>query len=165
MAVATEKEIKAFRWKGPGVLHISRPDGKLKVIPPYTPGEIEHGCLVKDPVNVDALGQARIAALVAEGKAEVITWADNIAGFIRPDAKAAESTTLADAQASEVQLQEVHSMDVHAEKQMAKAAEKLSDSEKEKAAHDLRKMGPAGPVVTRGGDAPSFTPPSPDIPV
>ena len=157
-------EVKAFRWKGPGVLHIKRPDGKLEVVPPYSPGEIEKGCNVRDPVNIEALGQARIAALIAAGQAEPIKWTDDIAAFIKNDPPPFDpktnegSVALSDAMSSEAALQESHKFGTFAAAAIAEHAKEMSPTEKAKAEHELRKMGgmegariaPTGPLAGGG---------------
>jgi len=147
-------EVKAFRWKGPGVLHIKgRPDGKLIVVPPYEPGVIEHGCIVKDPVNIAALGQDRIASLIAAGQAEIVTWTDQIKGFVREDAKLEESMTLSDVKASEGELQKTVDFEKHVEETTAEIAKTMSPTEKANAEHELKKMGMAATAPVLAGGA------------
>lgn len=147
-------DVKAFRWKGPGVLHITgRPDKKLVVVPPYEPGQIEHGCIVKDPVNIEALGQARIASLIAAGSAELVTWTDSLKGFVREDAKPQESLTLMDAKTSEEALQPTVEFEKFVGDTIADAAAKLSPTEKAAADHELKKMGAAATSQVAAGGA------------
>jgi hypothetical protein len=164
-------EVKAFRWKGPGVLHITgRPDKKLVVVPPYEPGVIEHGCIVKDPVNIAALGQERIASLIKDGQAETVNWTEQVLGFVRPDAPAFDaaenpdgSLAIADAQASRDHLQATMELEDHISEQLRVTAATLSEREKEAANAALRKIGIPNTPATRGGDAPAFAPAGPDI--
>jgi hypothetical protein len=133
-------EVKAFRWRGPGVLHIKgRPDGKLVVVPPYEPGEIEHACIVKDPVNIAALGQERVVSLIKAGSAEPITWVDGIKGFVREDAK--ESLTLQDVQASEEQLQPTAEFEASVQKENLEKAATMTPADRAAAEHELRRLG------------------------
>lgn len=161
-------EIKAFRFLGPGVLHIKRTDGRLAVIPPYEPGITEQKCIVKDPVNIESLGQPRIASLIAAGQAEQITWSDQLASFLHPDAKGFNPETgegnpyVFDIEASEAHLQETHVFESAVQAQTAELAKNMSPAEKEAAAMELRKIGLGGTVATRGTDQPAFTPAGPD---
>ena len=145
-------EVKAFRWKGPGVLHIKRPDGKLEVVPPYSPGEIEKGCNVRDPVNIESLGQARIAALIASGHAEPIKWTDEIAAFLKNDPPPLDPETgqgslaVSDAKSSEAALQETHKFETFVQKANDEKAKEMSPTERAAAEHDLRKVGMSGQV-------------------
>ena len=69
------EKLRAFRYLGAfgapddrkGVLHIDRPDDKIRPRRVVRPGE-----LVKDPLNLEKLGAARIQELVDEGQAEYL---------------------------------------------------------------------------------------------
>ncbi len=154
-------DVKSFRFLGPGTLHISRPDG-LRVIPPYIPGEIERACIVSDPVNLESLGQPRIASLFAEGRAEPVKMTQEIMAFLKADDP--NSLTLADARASEAELQSTYTFDSAVQKQTEELAKNMSPAEKEAAAFELRKMGmgATAKIATLGPDRPAFTPAGPD---
>jgi hypothetical protein len=137
-------EIKAFRWLGAGVLHIKRADGKLVIVPPHEAGVIERRCIVKDPQNLAALGQDRIAQLVKDKLAEVVTWTDQVGGFLHEDAK--ESLTLQDAQASEAHLQPTAEFEASVQKANAESAATMSPADRAAAEHELRRIG--GPATT-----------------
>jgi hypothetical protein len=72
MADTKLEKAKPFRWLGEhgpmndrkGDLHIQRPDGDRRIIFP--------GKLVKDSVNLEALGARRVDEFVKEGKAEYL---------------------------------------------------------------------------------------------
>lgn len=74
-----EAKLRAFRYLGQhgpdndrkGVLHIARPDGQTRVIFP--------GKTVKDPVNLAALGAARIAELVDSKEAQYLDFFEKLA--------------------------------------------------------------------------------------
>lgn len=154
-------DMKCFRWRGPGMLTIGRKDG-LKCIPPYTPGEVERACLVKDPVSLEALGAARIQSLIDAGQAEAVAWSDNIMSFLKPDDP--NSLVLADVQAAEVELGKTYAFDSAVAEQTAKLAESMSPAEKEAASYELRKMGlgATAKIATLGPDRPALTPAGPD---
>jgi hypothetical protein len=143
-------EVKAFRWKGPGVLHIKRPDGKLEVVPPYSPGEIEKGCNVRNPMNIEALGQERIASLIAAGQAEPIKWTDDIAAFLKNDPPPLDPETgvgslaVSDVVSSEAELQKTHTFETFVQKANDEKAKEMSPTEKAQAEHELRKVGMSG---------------------
>ena len=80
-----DEKLQAFRWRGPGALHIQRPTGERIVVPAYKAGEIEKLCIVKDPENLAALGAARIAEFIKNSQAEAVNWVDNLANMIRDD--------------------------------------------------------------------------------
>jgi hypothetical protein len=157
-------EVKSFRWKGPGVLHLKRLDGSLAVIPPYEPGIIEHGCIVNVAKYKD-LDQDRIASLITAGAAEAVRWIEEAVGMLRPDAKPEESLTLGDAQRSEAEFARTGlvAFENNVTEMTAKLGEQMSPTEREKAAHELRKMGPQGPIVNLGGDKPAFAKAGPDL--
>ncbi len=145
-------EVKAFRWKGPGDLHLKAlVDGHLVVIPPYIAGEIEKGCIVNVEKYRD-LDQARIQSFFKEGQAEPVRWTDDVMNFIRPDATASESMTLDDAKKSEDHLQPTVQFEQFVADQTAEIAKKMSPTEKATAEHELRKMGAAATAkVAQGG--------------
>ena len=69
------EKLRAFRWLGAfgaandrkGVLHIDRPDDRERPRRVVRPGET-----VKDIKNLEVIGAARIAELVADGQAEYL---------------------------------------------------------------------------------------------
>lgn len=105
---------KAYRWRGGllgkdstgnpvfgGVLHIRIPDGgdgtfptgRVVVIPRYSPGECERACIIRDPVNLAALGEARIADLVKVGSLEPVKWSDDLLSWLHADSPMVERDT------------------------------------------------------------------------
>ena len=80
-----DEKLQAFRWKGPGVLHIQRAAGERRVVPAYEPGQIEKACIVKDPENLAALGAARITEFIASKQAEPVNWVEGLAGMLKED--------------------------------------------------------------------------------
>jgi hypothetical protein len=87
-----EPKLRAFRWLGTrraegavGVLQIRRDDGRVVVVPPHIPGQIERECIVRDPTNLAALGAARIEELVKSGQAEYINLVDGALEMFRKD--------------------------------------------------------------------------------
>ena len=92
-------KLQAFRWKGPGVLHIQLPTGERIVVPAYEPGSIEKACIVRKSENLSALGAPRIAEFIKDGKAEAVNWVEGLEGMLKED----NGPALADA----VQAQEI----------------------------------------------------------
>lgn len=119
---------KAYRWRGgfqgndrfgqpvyAGVLHIRIPVGaneaaeamgntRIVIVPPYEPGVCERACVIRDPVNLAALGDFRIAALVKEGSLEPVKWSEDILSWLHADSPdmerdLAEATVIAQASA------------------------------------------------------------------
>jgi hypothetical protein len=154
-------EIKAFRWLGPGRLDIAKgKGGKYVIIPPYVPGICERKCNVKDPENIAALGQARIAQLIKDGMAEPINWSDAVSAYLRSDAKPQNIETgegspeLPDVETIAERAQEISNLHDFVQEESAKLA---TDATNREASAALHKMGhtsvtpvSSGPLVGAG---------------
>ena len=79
MSDQTNQKPKAFRWLGPGVLHIHHKSGEVVVVPPGGKPSI-----VRKVENLIALGAERIEHLIKAGYAEELKIVDGIMEAIRP---------------------------------------------------------------------------------
>lgn len=89
---------KAYRWlgamSGKGMLHIRRADGHVRVVPPQNIEEgIVKASIISDPAELEALGDERIAELVAAGQLEEITLVDGIFNLLKREPQAFNSET------------------------------------------------------------------------
>jgi len=87
---------RAYRWLGPGVYHLKTPDLKVRVVPPHTPGEIEHACIIRDPKEIAVMGEKLIADFIRDGRLQEINWTEEFAGIFHPDASPENSLVVRD---------------------------------------------------------------------
>jgi hypothetical protein len=80
------EKLQAFRWLGRGYLKIEHPDGRVIMVPPYTPRIFERECIVKSQENLAVLGAARIAHFFAEKVAEPVNWVEGAMDMLKKDA-------------------------------------------------------------------------------
>lgn len=86
--MAEEKIVKpgrAFRWKGPGILQITRADGTVVIIPPGDDPEYKDDprCRVRKPENLLALGVERVEQFIQQGLAEALPLGEKIAEALK----------------------------------------------------------------------------------
>ncbi len=141
------EKLKAFRWLGPGSLHVRRGD-VIRVVPPAS-SEIKRSCIVKDTAELESLGATRIKEIIEGSQGEYVTLVEGALDLLGKDG----GQELKDAQEAQTIAQEAATSDA--------AARANADKAQDLATATARPAPSQLPPETARGDVRSVVPGAP----